>query len=258
MTTFTVAVISAGLSQPSSTRLLADQLAEATRREAAHQGKQVDMVTIEIRQLAQDITNNLLTGFPSAALQAAIDTVTRADAVIAVTPVFSASYSGLFKSFFDVLDPKALVGTPVLIAATGGSARHSLVLDYAMRPLFSYLKATIVGTGVFAATADFGSDDAGRSLADLPVLLGATGGTERHSLALDYSIRPLFTYLHARPVSTAVYAASADWGDGDGGLQRRIERAAGELAGEILRSQRTEVDPWALTTSFEDLLRDPS
>jgi len=166
MTTFTVAVISAGLSQPSSTRLLADQLAEATRREAAHQGQQVDMVTIEIRQLAQDITNNLLTGFPSAALQTAIDTVTRADAVIAVTPVFSASYSGLFKSFFDVLDPKALIGTPVLIAATGGSARHSLVLDYAMRPLFSYLKATIVGTGVFAATADFGSDDAGRSLAD--------------------------------------------------------------------------------------------
>src|SRR6478735_4165047 len=166
MTTFTVAVISAGLSQPSSTRLLADQLAEATRREAAHQGQQVEMVTIEIRQLAQDITNNLLTGFPSAALQTAIETVTSADAVIAVTPVFSASYSGLFKSFFDVLDPKALIGTPVLIAATGGSARHSLVLDYAMRPLFSYLKATIVGTGVFAATADFGSDDAGRSLAD--------------------------------------------------------------------------------------------
>ena len=166
MTAFTIAVISAGLSQPSSTRLLADQLAEATRREAAHQGQQVDMVSIEIRQLAQDITNNLLTGFPSAALQTAIDTVTRADAVIAVTPVFSASYSGLFKSFFDVLDPKALVGTPVLIAATGGSARHSLVLDYAMRPLFSYLKATIVGTGVFAATADFGSDEAGRSLAD--------------------------------------------------------------------------------------------
>ena len=166
MTTYTVAVISAGLSQPSSTRLLADQLAEATRREAAHQGQQVQMVTIEIRELAQDITNNLLTGFPSAALQTAIDTVTSADAVIAVTPVFSASYSGLFKSFFDVLDPKSLIGTPVLIAATGGSARHSLVLDYAMRPLFSYLKATIVGTGVFAATADFGSDDAGRSLAD--------------------------------------------------------------------------------------------
>ena len=125
------------------------------------------MVTIELRELAHDITNNLLTGFPSAGAADRRSTRSpRPTRVIAVTPVFSASYSGLFKSFFDVLDPKALVGTPVLMAATGGSARHSLVLDYALRPLFSYLKATIVPTGVFAATADFGSDDAGRSLAD--------------------------------------------------------------------------------------------
>ena len=166
MTPFTIAVISAGLSQPSSTRLLADQLAEAARREAAHRGRQVQTVNVELRELAHDITNNLLTGFPAPALQQAIDQVTSADAVIAVTPVFSASYSGLFKSFFDVLDPQSLVGKPVLMAATGGSARHSLVLDYALRPLFSYLKATLVSTGVFAATADFGSDEAGRSLAD--------------------------------------------------------------------------------------------
>ncbi len=123
-------------------------------------------MTVELRELAHDITNNLLTGFAPPALQQAIDQVTAADAVIAVTPVFSASYSGLFKSFFDVLDPQSLVGKPVLMAATGGSARHSLVLDYALRPLFSYLKATLVSTGVFAATADFGSDEAGRSLAD--------------------------------------------------------------------------------------------
>jgi FMN reductase len=166
MTTFTIAVISAGLSQPSSTRLLADQLAQAGRQEAARRGLAVQTVTIELRELAHDITDNLLTGFAPPALQRAIDTVTTADAVVAVTPVFSASYSGLFKSFFDVLDRQALVGTPVLMAATGGSARHSLVLDYALRPLFSYLKATLVGTGVFAATADFGSDEAGRSLAD--------------------------------------------------------------------------------------------
>jgi FMN reductase len=166
MTTFTIAVISAGLSQPSSTRLLADQLAQAGRQEAARRGLAVQTVTIELRELAHDITDNLLTGFAPPALQRAIDTVTTADAVVAVTPVFSASYSGLFKSFFDVLDRQALVGTPVLMAATGGSARHSLVLDYALRPLVSYLKATLVGTGVFAATADFGSDEAGRSLAD--------------------------------------------------------------------------------------------
>ena len=166
MTTFTVAMVSAGLSQPSSTRLLADQLADAVRRAAGIDGDRVEVVTLELRELAHDITNNLLTGFPNVPLHSAIDALTSADAVIAVTPVFSASYSGLFKSFFDVIEPAALTGTPVLMAATGGSARHSLVLDYALRPLFSHLKATIVPTGVFAATADFGSDGAGRSLAD--------------------------------------------------------------------------------------------
>jgi FMN reductase len=166
MTTFTVAAVSAGLSRPSSTRLLADQLAGAVRTAAADRGDRVEVITLELRELAHDITDNLLTGFPGVTLQTAIDAVSSADAVIAVTPVFSGSYSGLFKSFFDVLDRDALVGTPVLLAATGGSARHSLVLDYALRPLFAYLKADIVPTGVFAATADFGSDDAGRSLAD--------------------------------------------------------------------------------------------
>ncbi len=67
--------------------------------------------------------------------------MTGADGVIAVTPVFTASYSGLFKSFFDLIDPTALTGTPVLIGATGGTARHSLVLDHALRPLFAYLRA---------------------------------------------------------------------------------------------------------------------
>ncbi|HYN72730.1 MAG TPA: CE1759 family FMN reductase, partial [Nakamurella sp.] len=169
MTTFTVAVVSAGLSQPSSTRLLADQLAGGVRTAAADRGDRVEVITLELRELARDITDNLLTGFPGVALQTALDAASSADAVIAVTPVFSGSYSGLFKSFFDVLDRDALVGTPVLLAATGGSARHSLVLDYALRPLFAYLKADIVPTGVFAATADFGSDGsdgAGRSLAD--------------------------------------------------------------------------------------------
>jgi len=166
MTTFTLAVVSAGLSQPSSTRLLADQLAEAVRRASARNGDRIEVINLELRELAHDITNNLLAGFPSVALQSAVEAVSSADAVIAVTPVFSASYSGLFKSFFDILDPCALASTPVLMAATGGSARHSLVLDYALRPLFSYLKASIVPTGVFAATADFGSDEAGRSLSD--------------------------------------------------------------------------------------------
>ncbi|MBT2473145.1 NAD(P)H-dependent oxidoreductase, partial [Microbacterium sp. ISL-103] len=105
---------------------------------------------------AHDITNNLLTGFAPPARETAINTVVSADALIAVTPIFSTSYSGLFKSFIDVLDPDALTGKPVLIGANAGTARHSLAIDYAIRPLFAYLHADAVSTGVFAASSDWG------------------------------------------------------------------------------------------------------
>jgi FMN reductase len=148
-----IAVISAGLSVPSSTRLLADRLSAAVVG-ALHEPVEVDV--IELRPLAHALADNLLTGFASGELAEAIETVRRADALIVVTPVFSASYSGLFKTFFDVLEPDLLTGVPVLIGATAGSARHSLVLEHALRPLFSYLHATVVPTAVFAASEDFG------------------------------------------------------------------------------------------------------
>ena len=149
-------VVSAGLSVPSSTRLLGDRLAAAT---AAH--TPADVQVVEVRDLAVEIAHNFTNGFPGRALADAFDAVTAADGLIVVTPVFSASYSGLFKSFFDTLsvsDPEALAGKPVLIAATGGTARHSLVLDHALRPLFSYLKAVVVPTGVYAASEDWGAE----------------------------------------------------------------------------------------------------
>ncbi|MFD8058369.1 FMN reductase [Streptomyces cyaneofuscatus] len=156
-----IVAVSAGLSQPSSTRLLADRLAAATReRLAAEQdrdGRDVEVRVIELRDLAVDIANHLVSGFPSATLREAIDAVTEADGLIAVTPVFTASYSGLFKSFFDLIDNTALTGKPVVIAATGGTARHSLVLEHALRPLFAYLRAVTVPTSVYAASEDWGS-----------------------------------------------------------------------------------------------------
>ncbi len=112
----------------------------------------------ELRDYAHDLTDNLLTGFAPPALEQMINTVVSADGVIVVTPIFSTSYSGLFKSFIDVLDPQALTGTPVLIGANAGTARHSLAIDYAIRPLFTYLHANPVPTGVFAASSDWGSN----------------------------------------------------------------------------------------------------
>jgi FMN reductase len=149
-------VVSAGLSQPSTTRLLADRLSVAVDRHLRDAGIEPHIQLIELRDHAQDLTNNLLTGFPTPRLQAAIDAVLGADGLIAVTPIFSASYSGLFKTFFDVLERDGLAGKPVLIAATGGTPRHSLAIEHAVRPLFGYLNAAVVATGVYAAAQDWG------------------------------------------------------------------------------------------------------
>jgi FMN reductase len=156
----TLVVVSAGLSQPSSTRLLADQLSAAAVAAAGARGIRLDVRVVELRDLAHDIANHLLTGFAPAALRDALDAVAAADGLVAVTPIFTASYSGLFKSFFDVLDKDALDGKPVLIAATAGTARHSLALDHALRPMLAYLRAVVVPTAVFAASDDWGAGSA--------------------------------------------------------------------------------------------------
>ena len=153
-----IAVVSAGLSTPSSTRMLADRLSEATVSRLTENGFETAVDTFELRDSARDVTNSILTGFPSPKLEEVIEKVTTADGLIVVTPVFTASYSGLFKSFFDIIDNQTLTDMPLLMGATAGTARHSLVLDYAMRPLFTYLHAIVVPTGVFAATSDWGGN----------------------------------------------------------------------------------------------------
>lgn len=162
-----VVVLSAGVSVPSTTRLLADRIGRAVRHRAQLVGVgEMTLESVELRPLARDLADHLVSGVPSTRLREALASVAAADAVVAVTPVFTASYSGLFKTFVDVLDPDALTGTPVLVAATAGTARHSLVLEHALRPLFSYLRAVVVPTGVFAATDDFGAGEGGRGLDD--------------------------------------------------------------------------------------------
>lgn len=158
MATRRIAVVTAGLSTPSSTRMLGDRLAHAALGELRARGIDATSDVFELRDYAHELTDNLLTGFAPPALEQMINTVVSADGIIAVTPIFSTSYSGLFKSFIDVLDPQALNGTPVLIGANAGTARHSLAIDYAIRPLFTYLHADPVPTGVFAASSDWGSN----------------------------------------------------------------------------------------------------
>lgn len=150
-----IVVISAGLRQPSSTRLLADRLAESTVAQLAARGVPARVETVELRESAHEVVNAMLTGFTSGPLTEVMSKLAHADGVIAVTPVFSSSYAGLFKSFLDVLEPDTLAGVPVLAAATGGTPRHSLAIDYALRPLLGYLRADVMPTSVFAATDDW-------------------------------------------------------------------------------------------------------
>lgn len=153
-----VVVVSAGVNTPSSTRLLAERIGHCVGDRLRVRDVAVDLTFVDVREIGMDVTSAIVNaGRRSTALEEANAALARADAVIAVTPVFAGSYSGLFKSFFDVLDPEVLRGTPVLIAATGGSERHSLVLDHALRPLFAYFGALVLPTGVFAATSDFGA-----------------------------------------------------------------------------------------------------
>nr|WP_256939530.1 FMN reductase [Arthrobacter sp. BF1] len=185
----TVVVISAGLGVPSSTRMLADQISADVQQRLSAAGADPVIDVIDLRDYATDIANNMVSGYAGPALAEVIKRVEAADAMIAVTPTFSASYSGLFKSFFDVLDPKFLDGMPVVFGATGGSSRHSLVLDMAIRPLFSYLRAHTMPTAIYASPEDWGGSGTntlerriGQAAAELTtVLMGqqgsATGAT---------------------------------------------------------------------------------
>lgn len=150
-----VVALSAGLRSPSSTAQLSDALVNATAAHLTARGEDVVTRTIEAREHALDVTCTLLNGVRSDALDDALAAVEQADLLVLTTPVYNGSYSGLFKSFIDLIDPAALLGTPVLLGATGGSPRHSLVVDHALRPLVAFFQAAPVATGVFATPEDW-------------------------------------------------------------------------------------------------------
>jgi len=185
-----LAVVSGGLREPSSTRLLADRIDAAVRTELARSNVSATSAVIELRPLGRFIMDAMLTGFAVPELEEAFRMLAEADGLIAVTPAFNASFSGLFKSFFDVLPEETLSGMPVLIAATGGTERHSLVLEHAMRPMFSYLHAVVSPTGVYAATDDFGNhagasglgERINRAASDFARLISSCGPRERRDI----------------------------------------------------------------------------
>lgn len=149
-----VIAVSAGLSDESTTKVLAERILT----EVAKIDGDINVELITLRDLAHDITDATLTRFASKPLQSVYDKLTKADGIVAVTPIYKASYNGLFKSFFDAIEEDVLTGKPVMVAATGGTARHSLAIDYALRPLFAQMHAFVAPTGIFASPHDWGTD----------------------------------------------------------------------------------------------------
>lgn len=172
-------VIDASLSEAGSSSRLARELVAALPADW-------QVTHLQLRPLARELAESLLVGFASPALESAYEAVGMADAAIVATPTYQSSYSGLLKLFFDLLPDGAMTGVPTIAAATGGSTRHALALDYALRPLLNYLRAEVVPTGIYAAAEDWG-----------------------------------------------VTAADSS-GDAAGGLDRRVRRAARELAAAVL------------------------
>ncbi len=150
-------VLSGGTSDPSSTRMLADRLAQRAAAALHEAGRQVTVDVVEVRPLAAEIAAGQATGFAAGRVRAAVDAIAGADGLIVATPVYTAGVSGLVKSFIDLLDTDAVLAVPTLLAATAGSARHALVADGELRSLFAYLRALTVPTSVFAAGDDWGS-----------------------------------------------------------------------------------------------------
>src|SRR6516162_9328612 len=182
METFSLVVVSAGTSDPSSTRLLADQTAQRVAALAGGHGHRVTTSVIELREISADISTALTSQLVTPRLRQAITVLGEADGIIAAAPVYKAGPSGLFTSFFGVLDNDLLIAKPVVLAATAGTARHALVADEAMRPMFAYLRTMTAPTSLFAAPEDWGdpalNTRIGRAALEL-VLLMESGFADR-------------------------------------------------------------------------------
>ncbi len=173
--TLNLVSINAGTSDPSSTQMLADRIADRAVTAGAEHGLDIALRQIDLRGLANDVTSAIISQHVSPELQRALDLMRDADGVIASTPVYKAGASGLFTQFFQLLDNDLLIGTPVVLAGTGGSARHSLVVDDQLRAMFAYLRTLTAPTAVYAAPEDWQEKGLGsrigRAAGELVVLM---------------------------------------------------------------------------------------
>ncbi|CAO3428593.1 NAD(P)H-dependent oxidoreductase [Azospirillum endophyticum] len=147
MSTLSIVGIAGSLSTPSSSRRLIDLTLARINRGIAADNRVIDIAALgSLAVHSRDAAGG--------ELEDALRAVEEADLIVAATPVYKGSYSGLFKHFVDLLDYRSLVGTPVALLATGGSERHALVIEHQLRPLFAVFQAQVLGTGLFLTGKD--------------------------------------------------------------------------------------------------------
>lgn len=176
--------VSGGLQRPSKSAALAEHLLDLIADEVPCEQR-----LVELGQLAPRLAGAVWRTQLPDTVERELAAVEQADVLVVATPVFRGSYTGLFKHFFDFIHQDALVDKPVLLAATGGSERHALVIDHQLRPLFSFFQARTLPLGVYATDSDF-VDHRLRNQALI----------ERARLAVQRALPLIELARHARPV----------------------------------------------------------
>ena len=172
------------LSRPSRTRALVDT---AVARAASRFG--LTGGVFDLGDLGPSLGASAALADLAPDAREAVDAILEADALVVASPVYKGSYSGLFKHLFDLLEPEVLAGKPVLLGATGGGARHALVVEHQLRPLFGFFEAQTLATGLYASHADFAE---GRLVSDLAL--------ER----LDRAIEQFAPFLSPMPIALPI------------------------------------------------------
>ena len=148
--TLKVVAVSGSVQRPTRTLVLLKALIAGLAQKLP-----IELHLIELSEVGPQFAGVLRREDLPAAVEADLQAIETANLLIAASPVYRASYTGLFKHLFDFVEQYALVGQPVLLAATGGGERHALIIEHQLRPLFSFFQALTLPLGVYASSADF-------------------------------------------------------------------------------------------------------
>ena len=189
---FKVVAVSGSVQRPSRTLVLVEQLLAALAEVLP-----IDVHLITLEELAPAIGGTSYRDQLPGRVQAELAAIESADVLVVGSPVYRGSYTGLFKHLFDLVHHEALIDVPVLLAATGGSDRHALVIDHQLRPLFSFFQARTLPLGVYASEQDFSGHE-----------ITSKALRERIALAVARAL-PLLSASSADDLRTAPVAQAA-------------------------------------------------